>query len=210
MSRSLLLSLMIWLVEILFVTALVSDEWLRSVQHSEDAMIVSYLGAAKDREIRRDAQDWFDKLFARTGIQDSVWHYFIPTEAERQGSMGFEDVGRDNLFPFMAGRLQVLWDSVYQMLRRFLLIIAWWPYLLAAVLPFAVDGMVQRKIKQSNFAYSSPLVHRYSLYAILGLIYILLLSLTLPFPIPPQAIPIAWTVIALGMNVYLTHTQKRV
>ncbi|HVP12884.1 MAG TPA: hypothetical protein VMV94_17050, partial [Phycisphaerae bacterium] len=85
MPRSLLLSLMIWLVEILFVTALVSDEWLRSVQRSEDAMIVSYLGATKDREIRRDAQDWFDTLFVRTGIQDSVWHYFIPTEAERQG-----------------------------------------------------------------------------------------------------------------------------
>ena len=40
MPRSLLLSVMIWLVEILFVTALVSDEWLRSVQRSEDAMIM--------------------------------------------------------------------------------------------------------------------------------------------------------------------------
>jgi hypothetical protein len=210
MPRSLLLSLMIWLVEILFVTALVSDEWLRSVQRSEDAMIVSYLGATKDREIRRDAQDWFDTLFVRTGIQDSVWHYFIPTEAERQGSMGFEEVGRDNLFPFIAERLHVLWDSLYQMLRRFLLIIAWWPFLLAAVLPFAVDGMVQRKIKQSNFAYSSPLVHRYSAYAILGTIYLLLVGLTLPIPIPPQTVPIAWSAIALAMKVYLAHTQKRV
>lgn len=210
MPRSLLLSLVIWLVEILFVTALVSDEWLRSVQRSEDAMIVSYLGATKDREIRRETQDWFDRLFVRTGIQDSVWHYFIPTETERQGSMGFEDVGRDNLFPFMAERLRVLWDSVYQMLRRFLLIIAWWPYLLAAVLPFSIDGMVQRRIKQSNFAYSSPLVHRYSLYAILGMIYILLLSLTLPFPIPPQVIPLALTVCAVAMNVHLANTQKRV
>jgi len=210
MPRSLLLSLMIWLVEILFVTALVSDEWLRSVQRSEDAMIVSYLGATKDGEIRRDAQDWFDTLCVRTGIQGSVWHYFIPTEAERQGSMGFEEVGRDNLFPFMAERLQVLWDSVYQTLRRFLGIIAWWPFLLAAALPFSIDGMVQRKIKQSNFAYSSPLVHRYSLYAILGMIYILLLSLTLPFPIPPQAIPFVLTACTLAMNVHLANTQKRV
>jgi len=201
---------MIWLVEILFVTALVSDEWLRSVQRSEDAMIVGYLGATKDREIRLEAQDWFDRLFVRTGIQDSVWHYFIPTEAERQGSMGFEDVGRDNLFPFMAERLHVLWDSVYQMLRRFLLIVAWWPYLLATAIPFSIDGMVKRKIKQSNFAYSSPLVHRYSLYAILGLIYILLLSLTLPFPIPPQAIPLVLAGWACAMNVHLANTQKRV
>jgi len=210
MPRSLLLSLLIWLVEILFVTALVSDEWLRSVQRTEDTMIASFLGTTKDNEIRREASQWFDTLFVRTGIRESVWHYFIPTEAERQGSMGFEAVGRDDLFPFIAGRLRVLWDSVYQMLRRFLLIIAWWPFLVAAVLPSAVDGMVQRRIGQSNFAYSSPLAHRYSLYAILGTAYVLLLGLTLPFPIPPQAVPAACAVIALAVNVYLAQTQKRV
>jgi hypothetical protein len=210
MPRSLWLSLVIWLVEVLFVAALVSDEWLRSVQRAEDAMIVQYLGKEKDAEVQRAAKDWFQTLFVRTGIQDSIWHYFIPTEAERLGSTGFEDVGRDHLFPFIAARLQVLWDSVYQTMRRFFLLLSWWPFLLAAIAPFAVDGLAQRKIKQSNFDYSSPLAHRYSLYAILGMFYVLLIGLTLPFPIPPQAVPIAWIGVAVALNVYLAHTQKRI
>jgi hypothetical protein len=210
MPRSILLSLMLWLLEIFFVAVLVSDDWLRSVQRTEDAMIVRYLGEAKDAELRRAAQNWFDRLFVRTGARESVYRYFIPSEQERQGSVGFQDVGRENLFPFIAGRIQVIWDSVYQTLRRFFLLLAWWPFLLAAVVPFAVDGLARRKVKQSNFDYSSPLAHRYSLFAIFGTLYLLLVGLTFPFPVPPQVMPIAAVAIALALNVYVAHTQKRV
>lgn len=210
MPRSILLSLMLWLLEIFFVAALVSDDWLRSVQRTEDSMIVRYLGEAKDAEIRRTAQSWFDRLFVRTGARESVYRYFIPSEQERRSSVGFQDVGRDNLFPFIAGRIQVIWDSVYQTLKRFFLLVAWWPFLLAAVVPFAVDGLARRKIKQSNFDYSSPLAHRYSFFAMLGILYLHLVGLTFPFPVPPQIIPVACVVVGLVLNVYLTHTQKRI
>lgn len=210
MPRSILLSLMLWLLEIFFVAALVSVDWLRSVQRTEDAMIVRYLGVAKDAEIRRTAQNWFDRLFVRTGARESVYRYFIPSEQERQGSVGFQDVGRDNLFPFIATRIQVLWDSIHQTLRRFFLLLAWWPFLLAAVIPFTVDGLARRRIKQSNFDYSSPLAHRYSLFTLFGILYLLLVGLTFPFPVPPQVMPIAGVAIALALNVYLAHTQKRI
>lgn len=210
MPRSLLLSLILWLVEILFVTALVSDVWLRTVQQSEDARAVRFLGAAKDAEIRRRADRAFESLFVRTGIRETVRHYFIPTEAERLDSRGFEDVGQDGFFPFLAGRLQVLWDSVHQTLRRFYLLLAWWPFLVAALVPLALDGLVRRKIKQSNFDYSSPLAHRYALYVILGTAYGLLVGLTLPFAVPPETVPVAFAVVAGAGNVYWANTQKRV
>ncbi len=210
MPRNLLLSLVFWLVEVIFVAALVSDDWLKTVQRTEDRMIAEYLGARKDAEIRETSTDWFDRLFVRTGARENVYRYFIPSEPERQRSVGFQDVGRDDLFPFIAARLQVLWDSVYQTMRRFFLLLSWWPFLLAAVVPFAVDGLAQRKIKQSNFDYSSPLAHRYSLFAILGTLYVLLLGLTFPFPVPPQALPMACVAIAAALNVYLAHTQKRI
>lgn len=210
MPRNILFSLVFWLVEVIFVAALVSDDWLKTVQRTEDQMIDEYLGAGKDAEIRETATGWFDRLFVRTGARENVYRYFIPSEPERQRSMGFQDVGRDSLFPFIEARLQVLWDSVYQSMRRFFLLLSWWPFLLAAVVPFAVDGLVQRRIKQSNFDYSSPLAHRYSFFAMLGTLYVLLLGLTFPFPVPPQAMPIAWGAIAVALNVYLAHTQKRI
>jgi hypothetical protein len=210
MPGNLLLSLAVWLIEILLVTSLVSDAWLRSVQRREEAEVVQFLGKTESAEIRRDADRAFDALFVRTGVQETVRHYFIPTETERQSSIGLEDVGRENLFPFLADRLQVVWDGVAQTLRRFYLVVAWWPFAVATVVPFAWDGLIRRKIKQSNFDYSSPLAHRFSLYAILGTGYLLMVGLTLPFAVPPVAIPMALAVVALAANVYLAHTQKRV
>ena len=210
MQRSILLSLMIWLLEAVLVAALVSDDWLKTVQQTEDAMTVAYLGKEKDAEIRNTTKRWFDKLFVKTGAKETVYRYFIPSEPERQSSIGFQDIGRENLFPFIAARLQVLWDSVYQSMRRFFLMLAWWTFLLAILFPFAMDGLARRKIKQSNFDYSSPLAHRYSFFALLGIIYLLLIGLTFPFPVPPQAMPVACGAVAFALNVYLAHTQKRI
>ena len=130
MQRSILLSLMIWLLEAVLVAALVSDDWLKTVQQSEDAMTVAYLGKEKDAEIRHTAKFWFERLFVKTGVKETVYRYFIPSEQERQQSLGFENMGRDSLFPFIAERIQVIWDGIYQAIRRFFLMLSWWPFLL--------------------------------------------------------------------------------
>jgi hypothetical protein len=44
---------------------------------------------------------------------------------------------------------------------------------------------------------------------ILAALYLLLVSLTLPFPIPPQAVPVGIFVVVYAINVLLANTQKR-
>lgn len=210
MQRSLLFSLMIWLLEVVLVASFVSDRWSREIQLSEDRMLMAYFGVEKESEIRHTAQHWFDQLFGRTGIRESIYRYFIPTEHERQMSKGFEDVGRYDLFPFIQSRLDVLWDTVYQMIKRLVIAYVWLPFLVATLLPFAIDGLIRRKISQTNFDYPSPMAHRYSLYAILASLYLLLMSLTLPFPIPPRSLPVGVFVSSLAINVLLANTQKRI
>ena len=210
MQRNLLLSLLIWLLEIILVASFVSDRWTREIQTTEDKMLIAYFGVEKDAEIRVTSQKWFDRLFVRTGIRESIYHYFIPTERERQLSKGFEEVGRYDLFPFIQSRLDVLWDTVYQMIKRLIMARVWLPFLAVTLVPFAIDGLIRRKISQTNFDYPSPMAHRYSLYLILGALYLLLVSLTLPFPIPPQAVPVGVLVAAYAVNVLLANTQKRV
>ncbi|WP_445366600.1 DUF4400 domain-containing protein [Methylomonas sp. BW4-1] len=210
MQRNLLFSLMIWLLEVILVASFVSDRWTREIQVTEDRMLIAYFGVNKELEIRYTAQEWFDDLFVRTGIRQSVYRYFIPTERERQMSKGFEDVGRHDLFPFIQSRLDVLWDTVYQMIKRFVMVCAWLPFLAVAVLPFAIDGLIRRKVSQTNFDYPSPMAHRYSIYIMLGALYLLLMGLTLPFPVPPQSLPVGIFIVAWSMNVLLANTQKRV
>jgi hypothetical protein len=209
-QRNLLLSLMIWLLEIILVACLVSDQWAREIQVAEDQMLIAYIGVEKEAEIRWTSQHWFDRLFVKTGIQESVYHYFIPTERERQLSKGFEDVGRRDFFPFIQSRLDVFWDTVYQMIKRLIMAWVWWALLAVTLMPFAIDGLIRRKISQTNFDYPSPMAHRYSLYVMLGAAYLLFMGLTLPFPVPPQAIPVGIFMVAVALNVFLANTQKRV
>ncbi|WP_029151651.1 DUF4400 domain-containing protein [Methylovulum miyakonense] len=210
MQRNLLFSLLVWLLEIILVAGFVSDDWARDVQALEDNSLIAYFGVEKEAEIRQTSQQWFDRLFVNTGIRESVYRYFIPTERERQLSKGFEDVGRHDLFPFIQSRLDVLWDTVYQMIKRFIVAWVWWPFLAVTLVPFAIDGLIRRKVSQTNFDYPSPMAHRYSLYVMLGAVYLLLMGLTLPFPVPPQAIPVSVFIVALALNVLLANTQKRV
>lgn len=210
MQRNLLFSLMIWLLEVILVASFVSDRWTREIQATEDRMLIAYFGVEKESEIRQKAQHWFDQLFVQTGMRDSVYRYFIPTERERQMSKGFEDVGRHDLFPFIQSRLDVLWDTIYQMIKRFVLACVWIPFLAVTIIPFMIDGLIRRKISQTNFDYLSPMAHRYSLYVILAALYLLLMGLTLPFPVPPQSLPIGVFIVVWALNIFFANTQKRV
>ena len=210
MQRNLLLSLVIWLLEIILVASFVSDRWTRDIQVAEDQMLVAYMGIKKEAEISQTSQKWFDRLFVQTGVRESVYRYFIPTERERQLSKGFEDVGRYDLFPFIQSRLDVLMDTLYQMIKRFVMAWVWSPFLGVALIPFMIDGLIRRKVSQTNFDYPSPMAHRYSHYVMLGAVYLLFMGLTLPFPIPPQSIPAGIFIVAFAMNVFLANTQKRV
>lgn len=210
MQRNLLFSLMIWLLEVILVASFVSDRWTREIQATEDRMLIAYFGVEKEAEIRHTTQHWFDQLFVQTGMRESIYSYFIPTERERKMSKGFEDVGRNDLFPFIQSRLDVLWDTVYQMIKRFVMACAWLPFLAVVILPFAIDGLIRRKVSQTNFDYPSPMAHRYSIYVMFGAAYLLLMGMTLPFPIPPQSMPIGIFIVAWAMNTLLANTQKRV
>jgi len=81
---------------------------------------------------------------------------------------------------------------------------------LVTLVPVANDGLIRRKVSQTNFNYPSPLAHRYSLYVILGTVYLLFMGLTLPIPVPPQAVPVEIFMVDLALNVVLANTQKRV
>jgi len=81
MQRNLLISLLIWLLEIILVASFVSDRWTRDIQAAEDQMLIAYFGVEKEAEIRQTSQKWFDRLFVRTGIRESALPLLHPDRA---------------------------------------------------------------------------------------------------------------------------------
>jgi len=48
-----------------------------------------------------------------------------------------------------------------------------------------LDGLLRRRVKLAEFGNCSPAIHRYSLYGLLALLYLCLLSLLAPWPLSP-------------------------
>ena len=85
---------------------------------------------------------------------------------------------------------------------------AWWPFLLLLLAAAWGDGWVRRRIRQSGFAYASPLAHAYALRGIAVIVILLGLVLFLPVPLPVLGVPVVgarWQ----SCEVAVANAQKR-
>ena len=48
-------------------------------------------------------------------------------------------------------------DTLYQMIKRFIMAWIWLPFLAVTLAPFAIYGLIRRKVSQTNFDYPKPL-----------------------------------------------------
>jgi hypothetical protein len=87
--------------------------------------------------------------------------------------------------------------------------VAWWPFLLLLLAAAWGDGWVRRRIRQSGFAYASPLAHAYALRGIAVLVMLVALLLFLPLPLPALGVPVIGVLMATLLNVLVANAQKR-
>jgi hypothetical protein len=86
---------------------------------------------------------------------------------------------------------------------------AWWPFLLLLLAAAWGDGWVRRRIRQSGFAYASPLAHAYALRGIVVVAMLVGLLLFLPLPLPVLGVPVIGLLTAILVGVTVANAQKR-
>ena len=68
---------------------------------------------------------------------------------------------------------------------------------------------MRRRIRQSGFAYASPLAHAYALRGIAVLVMLISLLLFLPLPLPAIGVPVVGALMAAFACVAVANAQKR-
>ena len=99
--------------------------------------------------------------------------------------------------------------TIYQALQRLAMLMAWWPFLLLLLAAAWGDGWVRRRIRQSGFAYASPLAHAYALRGIVVVTVLLGLMLFLPVPLPVLGVPVVGVLVAALVGIAVANAQKR-
>jgi hypothetical protein len=71
------------------------------------------------------------------------------------------------------------------------------------------DGWIRRRIRQSGFAYASPLAHAYALRGVIGIVLVGCLLFFMPAPWPVLGVPAAGAVLTSLVGVAVSNAQKR-
>jgi hypothetical protein len=202
-------AVILFVMEFILLSALVPTEWSNRIRDQEIRWISEGMGVSTAEAIFATAQGWYGRVFLNTGLVDGSYRLLLPDEAAVRQTPELSKLAENPLWPWMKGRLDVVWYSLYMAIQRLVVLLAWWPFLAFALIGAVADGLLRRRIRQAGFDYPSPLAHRLAVRVMLWLGFVAALGLFAPLPIPPLAVPALAIVLAAALSLLLTQTQKR-
>ena len=206
---ALLVGATLLLMEFILLAALVPTAWSERVRDTELAWLHAGLGARTATAVVQRAEDWYGALFVSTKVVETSYRVTLPSDEDVTRSGALSPLATLPLWSWVAGRLDVVWAALHQALQRLAMVIAWWPFLLLLLAAAWGDGWVRRRIRQSGFAYASPLAHAYALRGIVVVFVLLGLVLFLPLPLPALGVPVVSALVAVLLGVIVANAQKR-
>lgn len=209
LSKSFWLVLSIVLVELLLGLVLFSSDSVREKTATEGQWIRQCYGNDTAMMIRSRADAWYETLVIEPQLEQVLRDYFIPTEQQRQASRGLENLG-SGLWPWIDQRIVALTDLLYWLFRRIQLFLMWVPACMPALVIAIIVGWYERKIKQTNFQYASPVLHLYAWRAVGTLFGCTILSFLMPFAVWPEIYPLIIISVMLLMGVSMGNIVKRI
>jgi len=197
------------LMELVLLAALIPSTWSQRVQATERAWLQEGLGPDRARVVVERADRWYTTLFVTPGLVETSYRITLPSEADVRHAAGLAPLAGLPIWSWLRGRLEVIWAALYQALQRLAMLAAWWPLLLLLLAAAWGDGWVRRRIRQSGFAYASPLAHAYALRGIIAVVILVGLALFLPVPLPVLGVPVVGVILAMLVGLAVAHAQKR-
>ncbi|WHQ45843.1 DUF4400 domain-containing protein [Alcaligenes faecalis] len=200
---------LLFVIELVIVLLLVPGDFTYKAINKEAEYVERTLGTESRAWIHETATNWYQSSMIDSGALQAMHNHLIPTEEERLRSRGAQNMG-SQLFKWWEGRLDALAKSIYQVFARAALVALWAPYIVVLLIPAAFDGYMTWRIKRTNFAYASPVVHRYSVRVVTSLWFVMLIAFFVPIALDPIFIPLVLMAVCIFMGLALGNLQKRI
>jgi len=196
-------------MEFILFAALMPASWSEQVRETERGWLHQGLGPSTAKAVIERAEHWYGALFVEPGLVETSYRITLPSDADVKRAGALSPLATLPLWSWVAGRLEVIWATLYQTLQRLAMLAAWWPFLLLLIAAAWGEGWVRRRIRQAGFAYASPLAHAYALRGIVVVVMLLGLVLFLPVPLPVLGVPVVGVLVAILLGVTVANAQKR-
>ncbi|EGT5675166.1 DUF4400 domain-containing protein [Cronobacter dublinensis subsp. dublinensis] len=196
----------IWLVIMFFVPAgYVYQNMMKEIRWGE-----KMIGTEEFSTVMRTANLRYKYLFIDSHIDATLKDYYTPVKAKTTAGEGFNKIG-ELAIPFFMNGAKVLNYLLYIMTYRLSLLLYWFPFLIVVGLPSVFAGTMKWLSKRYTFGYSSPFFNRRSLTMIGWGIFSMILSLFVPFPIPPMIGAVVMIVaMPIAFILLISNLPKRI
>lgn len=199
------------IVELVIICLLVPCSVIEKAINQEYEMSVRFIGQESTDHVYDRAKSDYEELIISSGLYEAVVRHLIPTEEEKRASVGMEQLGtKDGWFSLVQSRINAATTVIYQILIRFESVWLWLPYVGCFVLlPSVICGYWQRRIKQTNFDFSSPLATNMTVKFMVYSFLVGMMLVVVPMPINPLFVPLYMILLCILIGRAVANIQKR-
>lgn len=195
---------LLWTLAMMFM----GEAWISRVVEKERAYNHAFYSADTAQAAEARANRWFESVFVETGVMPHTFTLFSREPDPNRPAGPFDDAGKP-LVTWFEGVLRTFWTILWQATMRISHVALWAPYVLFMFVPWVVDGLVARKVKQHTYDFTSPLQHRYSIMLGYGILLLALAMLTAPLPLHPVVVPVVIAALGFLSQRILSNYVKR-
>lgn len=185
------------LLELLVLT-MAFEPWNRMVDQMDTQLRRSFFGLEKSHSIEHEATTTIREAYAQ--INDGYDSNSDPLTR------------LPDFYRIQAWLLEMEDRVIYRAHRtlcRIATILEIFPVGILLVTAFSLDGMQGRSIKQLQFDYPSPILHRLSIFLLLANMALLGLLILAPLPFAPLEVVIGGALLSWMVKIHLLNLPKR-
>ena len=207
-EKSFWLVLFVLIFEIAFVLLFISSDWIRWGVKVENRWIESLYGKEATDAITAKTKSLYGTLVVEPKLKSKLYDYFNVKEAYRIPQAGLKKIHRW-AYPWLLDRIDTFMMMLWWLLRRFWLFITWLGIGLPALGVAVAHGYWGRRLAQTNFQFSSPILRLVSWKLTCTMVGLSIVSFILPFPLPPALVPVIVIGVAGLVGISLGNVAKR-
>lgn len=200
------------IIAVIVVTSLIvsfaSPKFAFDVIAKEGIKIENAFGTHTLNIIDNRTMKLYESVFVDTGAYAAVWHLIVPTKNEQNKSFS-DKIMRGILFWFQ-DRINLCFILLFLLIHRLQLILMLTPSASFILIASVMTGCLIRKIKQGNFAFASPTVHRYAIGALVIFLSTLPFLLLIPIPMSPHIYTFTFIVVSILIQAMIANIAKRI
>tara|TARA_R110001583_G_scaffold1028_1_gene8889 strand:+ start:11080 stop:11715 length:636 start_codon:yes stop_codon:yes gene_type:complete len=208
-QSSIIVFLWFLVIEAVVILTLIPGDRTEKIINEEHYVIGNSFSKDTNDWIFGKAREWYQSSIIDSGLYEGTRDVLIPTDEQKKRSRGMENMG-GWWFKWVDGRIDAVANIIFQFYVRVAIMIMWAPYMLVLLAPAIFDGLMTWKIKKATFAYSSPLLHQYSLRYVGVTAAVALLATFAPIVINVSIIPLVLMSVCVMIGIAAGNMQKRI